>query len=150
MLGFTSPKNLLPRCKHTPFDSDCGCHKAQCNHTVETRRRRHVIMINQSRVRRAGETDVGPYETVKAAESDECELRLQSELRSLSGDSSDPGRLTNQPTLGVHTDQSVFSLPVERQFITLPDKPCCFQSPHTHARGSSLHACTGIHVLYLF
>lgn len=108
--GFYKPKNLLSWCKPTPFDSDCRYHKAQCNHTEETRRRRHVIMINQRRVRRAGENRCRPTRDCQGSGVGWVRAPSAVGAPELSGDSSDPDRLNN------NTDQSVFSLPIEQQF----------------------------------
>ena len=101
ILGFTSPK--LPSHDTSPRSlTDCSCHKTRCNHTEETRRRRHVVMINQSKVRQTEQNWCRPT-------WDKAELCLQSELGKPSGASPDPDRLTNQCCMSPHQPISIFS-----------------------------------------
>lgn len=95
--GFYKPKDPLPWCNPAPFDSDCSCYKAQCNHTEETCMRRHVVMINQSRVRRAGENWCRPTWDCQSSGVRWVQALSAVRARELSGDSAD--WLTNQRSL---------------------------------------------------
>lgn len=117
--------------------SDCSCYKAQCNHTEETCMRRHVVMINQSRVRRARENWCRP--TWDCQGSGVRWVQALSALRAgeLSGDSAD--WLTNQPTVSS-------SMPTNLCFlILLSDSLFLFSR---QVRRTSLPICTRIHIVF--
>lgn len=103
--------------------SDCSCHKAQCNHTEETRRRTHVIMINPRLGKTCGRKLMLAHRRLSRQWSRMSAAPVWCQL---SGDSS-ALRPTNQPT---HTGQAVLSSLTEQRFTILSDKTRCFQSPY--------------------
>lgn len=118
--GFYTAKNPLPWCKPVLFDSDCSCHKAQCNHTEETCMRRHVVMINQSRVRRAGENWCRPTRDCQGSGYRWVQALTAVRARELSANS--PDRLTNQHSLPPHQQITVFLSFSLLTHYTSPDK----------------------------
>ena len=127
MLCFTSPKKKRrKRKKKSPgmmqaqrsLPSDCSCHEAQCNHTEETRRRTHVIMINPRLGKTCGRNLMSAHRRLSRQWS-----RMSAALSDVSclGTPQPSDRLTNRHTPAKLTEQ---------QFTILSDKPRCLQSPY--------------------
>lgn len=110
ILGFTSPKTpptmMQARTLLTPT-------AAAIKHNVAAQKRRsgrrHVVMINQSRVRRAGENWCRPTWDCQGCGVRWVQAPSAVRAQELSGDSPDSDQLTNQDSLPPHRPISVFS-----------------------------------------